>query len=230
MQENIDTTTEEWVTVARVMDPIGANVLRGCLEAAGIPAVVSDANIVQANAFLTNAVGGIRVQVPASFEDSAKRVIDDYEKGAYRLEDDDEQQAPAPQQTDLRLWGPDAAAFFSLLLTPLFAAAIHFENSRVLKDARLFRIASVWLFISFVVTVATMFLVLSKRWDVISPFTVGGTLSIYTLIWYFAAGRTQSKYIATSFGAKYQNRGLLTPALWVFILLFAIGYAGTLLP
>jgi hypothetical protein len=228
MQDHLDNAVEDWVTVARLVDPIGASVLRGCLEAAGIPAVISDANIVQTNALLTNAVGGVRVQVPAHYVESAKHAIEEYERGAYRLEDEDEKPSVAsPRPTDLRLWGPDTAAILSLLLTPLFAAVIHFANSRVLKDARLFRVASVWLVIGFVVTGFTMYLVLSARWDMAIPFFIGAILSLYTLIWYFVAGYSQSKYIASSFGAKYRHRSLMMPALAALALLFAIGYAGS---
>lgn len=116
----------DMVTVARPYQAVEANLLRAMLEAAGIPATVADANLVQANPWMANAVGGVRVQVPASFVGKAKAAIAEYEQGAFQLEGDESAQAePAPQATNLALWSPDAAAFWSLWLTPVFGTTLH---------------------------------------------------------------------------------------------------------
>jgi hypothetical protein len=44
-----------------------ALMLKSRLEVDGVPAIVTDANIVQTNAFLTLAVGGVRVLVPEAY-------------------------------------------------------------------------------------------------------------------------------------------------------------------
>ncbi len=55
-----------------------AFVLRSMLEASEIPCFIPDENTAQMDWVLTNAIGGIRVQVPEEFKDKAKSVVSDY--------------------------------------------------------------------------------------------------------------------------------------------------------
>ena len=57
-------------TVASYDEPVRAHAARNCLESAGIPAVISDSEIVAMDWLLSNAVGGIKVQV---WEEDAER-------------------------------------------------------------------------------------------------------------------------------------------------------------
>ena len=50
-------------TVAAFDEPVRANLARNVLEAAGIPVIISDSEIVAMDWLLSNAVGGIKVQV-----------------------------------------------------------------------------------------------------------------------------------------------------------------------
>jgi hypothetical protein len=64
----------DWVTVRQCATVEEAHVLKGALEAEGIPAVI-------ANQALTNIIGatsfhGIRVKVPASLEDRAVKLLE----------------------------------------------------------------------------------------------------------------------------------------------------------
>ena len=74
--------------VAKCLVPTDAYVLQGCLVAAGIPAVVADANHVQADLLIAPALGGVRILVPAEHLDEAHRVLDAFERGAFALDDD----------------------------------------------------------------------------------------------------------------------------------------------
>jgi hypothetical protein len=74
--------------VAKCLVPTDAYVLQGCLVAAGIPAVVADANHVQADLLMSPALGGVRILAPASHLDEARRVLDAFERGAYAIGDD----------------------------------------------------------------------------------------------------------------------------------------------
>jgi len=96
-----DTTEghDDFVTVARFFTPTDAHVVCACLEAAGIPALVADANLVQANSLWTTALGGVRLLVPSNFEAEAKAVIEAFERGDFALPDDD-QSYPDPAPVD----------------------------------------------------------------------------------------------------------------------------------
>jgi Putative prokaryotic signal transducing protein len=73
--------------IARVFTPIEAHMLQSRLEAEGVPAVVADAHIVQANPFLTMAVGGVRVLVPESHAEQAREIMRAIERGDYALDE-----------------------------------------------------------------------------------------------------------------------------------------------
>jgi hypothetical protein len=79
---------DDYVTVASYFTPTDAHIVRSCLEAAGIAAVVADANLVQTHSLLTPALGGVRIRVPASQAQQAAEVIAAFERGDYRLPDD----------------------------------------------------------------------------------------------------------------------------------------------
>jgi hypothetical protein len=76
------------MVVARFFSPTDAYMLQSCLEAHGVPAVVADAHLVQANQFLTTAVGGVRVLVPESHFERGMAVRRAFEAGEYELDDD----------------------------------------------------------------------------------------------------------------------------------------------
>ncbi len=76
------------MVVARFFAPTDAYMLQSCLEANGVPAVVADAHLVQANQFLTTAVGGVRVLVPESHFEQGMAVRKAFEAGEFQLDDD----------------------------------------------------------------------------------------------------------------------------------------------
>ena len=53
------------VMVARLFDATEAEMLRGLLEAEGVPAMVADAHTSRAISFLQTAIGGVRILVPS---------------------------------------------------------------------------------------------------------------------------------------------------------------------
>jgi hypothetical protein len=90
----------EMVTVARRFNSLEAELLRGRLEADGIPATLGDPHTVQTDSLLTVALGGVRIRVPTDYERQALRTIADVEDGAFALEEgsllfDDEEDADA---------------------------------------------------------------------------------------------------------------------------------------
>lgn len=74
--------------VARYLIPTDAYVMQGCLVAGGVPAVVADANHVQADMLIAPAIGGVRILAPASYLQQARAILDAFERGDYALADD----------------------------------------------------------------------------------------------------------------------------------------------
>lgn len=73
--------------IARYMVPIDAHMARGCLVAAGIPAVVADENHGQANQLILPALGGVRVLVPESFIAQSQQVLQALARGDFALDE-----------------------------------------------------------------------------------------------------------------------------------------------
>jgi hypothetical protein len=76
------------MVVARFFEPTDAYMLKACLESNDVPAVVADAHMVQANQFLTTAIGGVRVLVPESHFERALKIRKALDAGEYQLDDD----------------------------------------------------------------------------------------------------------------------------------------------
>jgi hypothetical protein len=81
--------------VAKCLVPTDAYLLAGCLVAGGVPAVVADANHVQADLLIAPALGGVRILAPASFLAQAEEILAAYERGDYQLDDDTDVGDPA---------------------------------------------------------------------------------------------------------------------------------------
>ena len=62
-------------TVASFTEPYLAHIVRGKLTSEGIPAVVTDEYLVQANWTLSNAIGGVKVLVPDDEIEHARTVL-----------------------------------------------------------------------------------------------------------------------------------------------------------
>jgi hypothetical protein len=67
--------TESLITVAVFVSPYEAGMAKSELEAFGIPAFVADEFTIGANPLYSNALGGIKVQVPASCAQNARNIL-----------------------------------------------------------------------------------------------------------------------------------------------------------
>ena len=88
------------VTVTRVFNSLEAEMLRGCLEAEGIPATLGDAQMIQTDSLLAGALGGIRVMVPGSCAEDARRAVGAFERGEFTIDElpaDAESAPPEPE-------------------------------------------------------------------------------------------------------------------------------------
>jgi len=67
--------SDNFITVRAFSMPWQADVARAALETQGIPVSVADANTVSVNWLYSNAIGGVRVQVPAKFAEQAIEIL-----------------------------------------------------------------------------------------------------------------------------------------------------------
>ena len=68
-------TAERLVTICSYSTPYEANMVKSQLEAAGIPAFVADEYTIGANWLYSNALGGVKVQVPAFLVHEAQLLL-----------------------------------------------------------------------------------------------------------------------------------------------------------
>jgi len=206
--------------------PTEAFVLRGVLEAAGLSPVVRDANLVQTHQWLTNAVGGVRVLLPASQLVAGRNIVEEWRQGAFELVEDGETPSlPPVLPTLLRpIFSPDAAALWSFVLTPVFGGVLHVWNARQLGDARLSRVAWVSLLMLLAVTAWGTRLMLAGPFDEFVFFRASLLVSFATLLWYFAAAAGQSRLVVQTYGRAYAKKSILAPVLVVVVGLLAAGW------
>jgi len=76
------------VTVERFTEVWEAHILRARLEAEGLLASIADEHLVAMDWFYSNAIGGVRVQVPACELDRAREILTALQRGDYELHDD----------------------------------------------------------------------------------------------------------------------------------------------
>jgi hypothetical protein len=123
--------------------------------------------------------------------------------------------APAPA-----LWNPNAAAGWSLLLTPAFGAFLHMKNWAALGEAHKADASRKWLVavlaVFLVMTIIAAALPESRAVNMASQGVGIGML----VAWYFSSAREQMQYVLGRYGKTYPRRG------WVVALL--LGLAGTM--
>jgi len=183
---------------------------------------VADANIVQANTWMTEAVGGVRVLVPASQVEAARHAIAEFHAGAYQLEGE-HATAVAYASQPLPLFSPDKAALLSFALTPAFGAAVQIANAASLGDSTR-RIGQwVWLLILAAASVAGAVALHRISPGPLLIFRASLLLSFITVIWYFSTGMAQSRTLLGTYGPNYEKKSLAKPAFVVAVILLISG-------
>ncbi|NRF65566.1 DUF2007 domain-containing protein [Aquincola sp. S2] len=224
MTEQTSDYLGDYTRVATCATPTEAHLLKGVLEAAGLAPHVADANIVQANSWLTQAVGGVRVLVPAQQVEAAHEAIAEFQAGAYQLPGE-ESAAPKPYaQSPVPLFSIDRAALLSFILTPVFGAVIHLVNGKRLGQGG--SGIGAWLWLALLAAASIAAIVAVQRADP-GPFIVfraSMAMCFLTAVWYFVVAYAQSKHIFATFGPKYRRQGLGKPALLVALGLLASGW------
>ncbi|HEX3059027.1 MAG TPA: hypothetical protein VHP62_06660 [Usitatibacter sp.] len=101
------------------------------------------------------------------------------------------------------LWNPDAAGAWSLLFTPVFGSVLVRKNWKAIGDEDKARQGTIWLGVSIVMLLATLF--------------TGILGFLYIIVWYFAWQRPQAQFIRERWGKNYPRKG------WSVALLAALG-------
>tara|TARA_B100000989_G_scaffold297647_1_gene284132 strand:- start:339 stop:860 length:522 start_codon:yes stop_codon:yes gene_type:complete len=83
------------ITVSTSTNPIEAHIICGRLKAEGIPAFVIFQHHIWAEWWISNAIGGVRVQVPPNFYQQAQTVIQNINLGVYELTPDNTTWSPS---------------------------------------------------------------------------------------------------------------------------------------
>jgi hypothetical protein len=127
-------------------------------------------------------------------------------------------QAPAGGQAmGHAIWNPNAAANWSLIFTPAFGSYLQMRNWLALGETRRARASRAWFVASLVVLFANLFVGMvlgdARRADLVTRFV----LLVLLVVWYFAAGRAQARYVRERFGKDYARRP------WGRALLWAVG-------
>lgn len=75
--------SNDWVIVDSFVDVIHADIVRGRLEAEGIPAILGNRNLVSVDWFYAQATGGVQVLVPSEHVDEARKIIAEIDAGKF---------------------------------------------------------------------------------------------------------------------------------------------------
>lgn len=81
--------TEHWEIVARVTGEIQAEILRGLLEAQGIPVTLNQEGAGRAYGINMGPMGEVQLMVPSRFVQDARQVLADYEAGLFETPEDE---------------------------------------------------------------------------------------------------------------------------------------------
>ncbi|MFI4940234.1 MAG: hypothetical protein ACHP7O_07835 [Burkholderiales bacterium] len=155
-------------TVARSYTPTDMHILRGRLEADGIPAFVVDDNINQTNSLLAVATGGVRLQVASHYAQEAARIIAEVKSGNRALENG-VPEAPEVPASDQAAEAP-APNWEIVACAAIFIFAL-VEFARTMWFARTFGADIVWDYVSIfamalpmIYFVAALLLVFRSKW------------------------------------------------------------------
>ena len=214
------------LVLARFGNVMEAQVLKHLLVSEGISASLGDAHTVQTNGLWANALGGVRVMVPADSLARARQLMDEMQAGLLALDGDADPALPAPVlATERALWNVDVAALFSLVLTPVFGNVLMLLNARTLADTRGKRTATVWLVISIAVVAYAVWMLGAPGQSPWLGFRASGFVAPYTLVWYLLGAHAQSSRIAKAHGRQYVHRSVSRATPLALLAIAAVGIA-----
>ena len=126
-----------------------------------------------------------------------------------------------PRQDSPPLWNPNAAANWSLLLSPAFGAFLHMKNWEELGEPAKAAASKAWAIAVLAILVALpLAIVLVPALS--SSQNVSSAVGLVVLIsWYVSSGRTQVRYVKERFGKDYPRRGWGRPLFMAMLAVLA---------
>jgi hypothetical protein len=107
-------------------------------------------------------------------------------------------------KADVSLWNPEAAAKWSVLLSPVFGAFLQAKNWTSLGQKDKARKSMIWVYAGIVILLIAMF----------QQGTIGSSIVVvFLLIWYFSSAKGQAKYVKAELNDKYERKGWLKPII-----------------
>jgi len=215
---------DDRVTIATFFDPTEARLLCGALEAAGIEASVGDGNTVQTDTLLAIAVK-VRVRVRSADVAAAQDVMKALSEGAFALDGEDAlPPAPPVSPQPVALFSPDAAAVWSLPLTPLFGTALMLVNAWRDPVAVPRASAVAWFVTALLAATAGATLAFdASRADARALLPLLSAPLVF--VWYFAAAQPLSKSLLRRYGSGYRREPTATIGAALLALLLLLRFA-----
>lgn len=215
--------SDDFVKVAVCGTPTEAYILKGVLESAGLSPQVADANIVQANTWMSPALGGVRVLVPLSQLQQAQEVIAAFNAGAYTLGEGSADAVTRPE-IPAPVFSPDVAAAWGFLLTPLFGPSVQVANCLILGSRAGLLGQVLWLVFGVLAMAAGLkFVVARFPGDLFVVFRASLMLSLLQIAWYVSVGQSQSRHFIECYGPNYKRRPLWLPISVAVMACLAVG-------
>lgn len=207
------TQQTELSIVRTANSPTEAQLLKNALAAVEIPSYINDANLLQANDFLTGAVGGVKLLVAHADLERARLVLNEWDQGAFVLEGEKLDAPPTYKALQRPVFSPEAAMLWSLLLTPAFAFAIEIANLKLMKKKE----GTVQAWCAFLATlILSLGMIAVTTWagsGFFAPLSASLALSFISIASYFILGKEHSRMLISEYGLHYARRPLVFIAI-----------------
>lgn len=88
-------------TITNYIDAIQAHIVKGKLNSEGIHASIAHEHHIWENWMISNAIGGVKIQVPESQVENAKKILADIDTGKFEIEDKSRLECPVCKSNNI---------------------------------------------------------------------------------------------------------------------------------
>ena len=79
---------QEWVVLEKIAGDLQAEILKGLLEAQGVPVLLSQEGAARAIGLSVGPLGEVEILVPEDFQEQAEKILEDYRTGKFETDED----------------------------------------------------------------------------------------------------------------------------------------------
>lgn len=135
---------------------------------------------------------------------------------------------PSPLEAAPPLWNPNAAASWSVLLSPIFGAWLHMKNWQAMGETQKAAASRQWLWMSvaFLVLMVLLSVALPEN-DALGALSRFGGIGLL-VAWYFSLGKSQNAVVLARYGKGYPRKGWLKPLGWALLAWLGFMFAAVL--